>query len=416
MGKPSSVRSVRRGSAGPEHVGRHRGHGLACMVVAALVLTACGGSGESATEPEPPTEAAEAGPPSEPAEAESASEDAGTEASSEAAQTEASSEDAEAAGGDAGAGDFASYIGDPDPAVCGDGEYSFGFDTFSDTDAFAVALWDGLQETAAELGCVEIEQLVDNADPSAAVQNAQVFAQQQKDGVILFNVVQAASTGQAQALEAADIPLVSLAVPVEGYPYITNDDTADGVLAGEALAAAFEESGSSGPAYAVIGRYDDQESTQARMDGVVEGLQSALPDVEILEFDTQVDGPTTQAATAALLPQIPPDATILLSAANEDLAFASFQAVRQAGREDDAIVVGIGGSSPTGLEYLCENEAWAGTIGFFPENWPDYLLPALLGLIQGADVPTHPEESIVVPTELITKENIAEFYPDFPCG
>ena len=94
---------------------------------------------------------------------------------------------------------------------------------------------------------------------------------------ILFNVIQAASTGQSQALEAAGIPLVSLAVPVEGYPFITNDDAANGVQAGEALGEAFKASGIAA-GVALIGRFDDQDSTKQRMDGVIQGLKNTAPE------------------------------------------------------------------------------------------------------------------------------------------
>ena len=144
------------------------------------------------------------------------------------------------------AADLSQYIGNPDPALCGDKEWTIGYDAFSDTESFAVALKQGLEKTAADLGCVTIKALVDNADAATAVQNAKVLAQQKVDGAILFNVIQAASMGQSQALEAADIPLVSLAVPVEGYPFITNDDAANGLQAGEALGKAFKASGQRG--------------------------------------------------------------------------------------------------------------------------------------------------------------------------
>ena len=129
-----------------------------------------------------------------------------------------------AAASPSAAGDLSQYIGKPDPALCGGKTYVIGYDSFSDTESFAVALKQGLEKAAADLGCVTIKALVDNADAATAVQNAKVLAQQKVDGAILFNVIQAASTGQSQALKAANIPLVSLAVPVDGYPFITNDD------------------------------------------------------------------------------------------------------------------------------------------------------------------------------------------------
>jgi ABC-type sugar transport system substrate-binding protein len=339
----------------------------------------------------------------------SASAAAPTTAASQGAASEAPSAAA------SGSTDLSQYIGKPDPALCGGRQYVIGYDSFSDTESFAVALKQGLEKAAADLGCVTIKALVDNADAATAVQNAKVLAQQKVDGAILFNVIQAASTGQSQALKAANIPLVSLAVPVDGYPFITNDDSANGVQAGEALGNAFKASGLTA-GVALIGRFDDQDSTKQRADGVIQGLKNTAPEVTIQEYATKADGPTTQAATAALLPKVPAGSAILISAPNDDLTYASFQAVKQANRLDHAFAMGIGGVNPVGLDYVCKNkDHYTGTVGFFPENWPKYLLPALLATIQGAtNIPVYPAK-IVVPTEVITPANVKTFYPDYTC-
>jgi ABC-type sugar transport system substrate-binding protein len=333
---------------------------------------------------------------------------------STAASQAPASEAPSAAASPSAAADLAQYIGAPDKALCGDKQWTIGYDSFSDTESFAVALKQGLDKLAAELGCVTIKGLVDNADAATAVQNAKVLAQQKVDGAILFNVIQAASQGQSQALKAANIPLVSLAVPVDGYPFITNDDKANGEQAGEALANAFKASGNTA-GVALIGRFDDQDSTKQRMDGVIASLKKIAPEVTIEEYVTKADGPTTQSATAALLPKVPAGAAILISAPNDDLTYASFQAVKQANRLDKAMAMGIGGVNPVGLDYVCKNKAnYVGTVGFFPENWPDFLLPALMASAQGATVPVYPEK-IVVKTEVITPDNVKTFYPDYTC-
>lgn len=313
------------------------------------------------------------------------------------------------------AADLSQYIGKPDKALCGGKQWTIGYDAFSDTESFAVALKQGLDKAAADLGCVTIKGLVDNADAATAVQNAKVLAQQKVDGAVLFNVIQAASQGQSQALKAANIPLVSLAVPVDGYPFITNDDAANGLQAGVALGTAFKASGNKA-GVALIGRFDDQDSTKQRMDGVIAGLKQTAPEVTIQEYVTKADGPTTQAATAALLPKVPADSAILISAPNDDLTYASYQAVKQANRLGKAFAMGIGGVNPVGLDYVCKNkDHYVGTVGFFPENWPNFLLPALMASAQGAKVPVYPEK-IVVKTEVITPANVNTFYPDYKCG
>jgi ribose transport system substrate-binding protein len=334
--------------------------------------------------------------------------------SAAAPTTAASQAAASTAPSAAGSGGLEQYIGTPNKALCGGKQWTIGYDSFSDTESFAVALKQGLVKAAADLGCVTIKALVDNADAATAVQNAKVLAQQKVDGAILFNVIQAASTGQSQALKAANIPLVSLAVPVDGYPFITNDDSANGVQAGEALGNAFKASGLTA-GVALIGRFDDQDSTKQRADGVIQGLKNTAPEVTIQEYATKADGPTTQAATAALLPKVPAGSAILISAPNDDLTFASFQAVKQANRLAHAFAMGIGGVNPVGLDYVCKNkDHYVGTVGFFPENWPNFLLPALLAEAQGATVPVYPQK-ITVKTEVITPANVKTFYPDYTC-
>jgi ABC-type sugar transport system substrate-binding protein len=334
---------------------------------------------------------------------------------SAAAPTIAASQAPSAAASASAAADLSQYIGKPDPALCGGKQYVIGYDSFSDTESFAVALKQGLEKAAADLGCVTIKALVDNADAATAVQNAKVLAQQKVDGAILFNVIQAASTGQSQALKAANIPLVSLAVPVDGYPFITNDDAANGLQAGTALGTAFKASGLTA-GVALIGRFDDQDSTKQRMDGVIQGLKNTAPEVTIQEYVTKADGPTTQSATAALLPKVPAGSAILISAPNDDLTYSSYQAVKQANRLGHAFAMGIGGVNPVGLDYVCKNkDHYVGTVGFFPENWPKYLLPALLATIGGSTtVPVYPTK-IVVPTEVITPANVKTVHPDNAC-
>lgn len=363
--------------------------GLGLGMVAMLAVAACSNSGSSPS--------------------------ASAAATSAATQAPASAAPSAAASASAASGDLSQYIGKPDKALCGGKQWTIGYDSFSDTESFAVALKQGLEKAAADLGCVTIKALVDNADAATAVQNAKVLAQQKVDGAILFNVIQAASQGQSQAFKAANIPLVSLAVPVDGYPFITNDDAANGLQAGTALGMAFKASGLTA-GVALVGRFDDQDSTKQRADGVIQGIKATAPEVTIQEYATKADPPTTQSATAALLPKVPAGSAILISAPNDDLTYASYQAVKQANRLDHAFAMGIGGVNPVGLDYVCKNkDHYTGTVGFFPENWPKYLLPALLATLQGAkNVPVYPAK-IVVPTEVLTPANIKTFYPDYTC-
>jgi ABC-type sugar transport system substrate-binding protein len=359
----------------------------AAVASLSLVLTACssGGGDEAASAPAESAPAASAPAESAPAAAESAP---------------------------AEAVDFAQYIGNPDPALCAGREYTFGYNTFSDTEEFAANLWNGIQDVANQIGCVKVTKLSDNVDPATAVANAKIFAQQKVDGALLFNVLDAAGPGQAQVLQQAGIPAVSIVVELPDETFVTNDDFADGEKAGKALGQAYLDSGKTGEVYAMIGRFDGQGKTgKARMDGLVKGLTDTVPGLKIEQFETKADPPTAQAGAAAALGKIPAGATVLVSGINDGIANAMFQAVKQAKREKDTLVLPIGSVNPGGLQFICQNPEYVGGLGFFPENWPKYMIPALMARVQGVEL----EPKYVVPTEIIARDKINEFYPDFKC-
>lgn len=118
------------------------------------------------------------------------------------------------------AGPVVPGIGDPTPAICEGNSYVLGYDVFSDTENFAAATIEGMNRVAEQVGCVELVILIDNADPIQAVANAKTFVQREVDGAMLFNVIAAAGPGMATELNAANIPLTSIVVKVEGSPFL----------------------------------------------------------------------------------------------------------------------------------------------------------------------------------------------------
>lgn len=302
------------------------------------------------------------------------------------------------------------------PELCEGNTYVLGYDVFSDTENFAAATIEGMNRAAGALGCVELVTLIDNADPTQAVANARTFVQREVDGAMLFNVIAAAGPGMANELATAGIPLVSIVVEIEGSPFMGVNEYGAGFQGGEALARAFAEAYPGELPYAINGRFDPSGETSGipRMNGFRDGILSVFPDLpadNYLEIETNADPPTAQARTLDVLNRIPPEGRIILGGINDQNTYAMFQATRQANRQDLTMVMGIGAVKPSGLDFICQNPQYAGAVGFFPENWPDYMISAMLALIQGKEVPPFTE----IPTAIITRDNMADFYPDFEC-
>jgi ABC-type sugar transport system substrate-binding protein len=302
--------------------------------------------------------------------------------------------------------------------LCAGGKnYTIGFNAFSQTDAFEVALWAKLQQLATQLGCVKFNRLIDNESVTQAVQNANVFVQQKVDGVMLFNVIAAAAPGQAKVLKKAGIPDVTIGIPAPGVPFISPDETAAGGQAGTALGKAFEASSKAkdGEPYVIVGRNDvtGQAGVQ-RMDGATKGVEAAisgLPTSHVLSIQA-ADAATAQKATLSVLGNVPSGSEILLTGINDDTTYGMFRAVVQANRQKDTIVVALGAVRPTGLNYICTNPEYAGGVSYAPDRYAYYMLPSLIAAINGAKLPSN----IVLKTSYLARSDISTVYPDFKCG
>jgi ABC-type sugar transport system substrate-binding protein len=305
----------------------------------------------------------------------------------------------------------------PDPAViCAGGKhYTLGYNAFSDTETFSVQEWLGLQKLAKDLGCVTLDRLIDNADATQALQNANIFVQKQVDGVMTFNIIAAAAPGQARVFKDAGIPAITVGISAPNLPFVTVDEAAAGAQAGKALAKAFVDSGASGAPYLIVARNDVVGPVGIeRMDGITTGAKSVisdLPDDHILPIQAG-DPAEAQARTLDVLGNVPDGATILFTGINDDIGYGVFRGIVQAGREAKAIGVSLGAVRPGGLNYICKNPQFAGGVSYQPDKFASYMIPAIIGLINGADVPA----TLTVPTKYLASADIATAYPDFTCG
>lgn len=307
--------------------------------------------------------------------------------------------------------DYAQFLGNPSPDQCAGREYNLGLDAFSDTESFALATVQGMQATAETMGCVTIDVLSDELDGARALDNVNIFIQQEKDGVILLQVLDAAQPAIVDALEASGTPGLASYVPAPGLSFIEVDLALAGFKGGEALGIEALNRWPGEDIFIIIGTFDEGgEVTIATMNGYEEGLLSVVPDFSpdnILRVVTMADPPTANANTAAVLARIPDDAKILVGAINDENTLAMLEAIRTAGRLDNAIGVGQGA---TLLDTICDGTMFA-TVAYFPELYGSFIVPAIVGLIQGQELP----EYIELPTEVLTAENIGEFYSESAC-
>jgi len=307
------------------------------------------------------------------------------------------------------------YIGHPSPAMCQGKKYKIGVDYFSSTEEFAQQWVDGIKKVANESGCVTVVALSDETDPSKALANAQTFVQQGVDGVLLLQVIAAAQPGIMRVLDNAHIPAVASAVPAPGATFVSVPDYDSGADGGKFLAKAYLDKGGSEKPYLLIGTFPDGgQPSIDRLNGVIDGITQTIPgipDDHIIQIDTKADPVGTREKALAAINKIPRGAPVLASAINDSTAYAEYQALKQSGRADDSMVLGIGGVNPTGLSYICKNPTYIAAVSHLADTWGRYLVPAILDRINGKALPP----AVDVQWKILTRDNMRQTYPDAPC-
>jgi len=98
---------------------------------------------------------------------------------------------------------------------------------------------------------------------------------------------------------------------------------------------------------------------------------------------------------------------IALTSINEQTMAGAIAALQSAGRwdADDIIIITLG-VDELGQSQIRKDESDAG-IAFFPEHYGEYVVPAVCAILEGEAVPPW----IYVENEVITKDNIDEYYP-----
>ena len=222
--------------------------------------------------------------------------------------------------------DYQQFLGSPSPDQCAGETYDFGFDIFSDTESFALLTVEGFQAVAEEMGCVSIDVVSDNADPLTAVDNVTIFAEQDKDGVIVANVIEAAQPGIVDVLQSNDLPGLAIFVPAPDIALIEVDLGNAGLKSGQTLGAQAVERWSGEEIVLIVGTFDEAGQTTIDLtDGIVEGVTAAVPDAEVLAIATAADPPTANANTAAVVARIPEGAKILIASVNDELTLGMLE-------------------------------------------------------------------------------------------
>lgn len=315
------------------------------------------------------------------------------------------------------AGDYAGLVAEAmasTPPKNGD-SYVFGFANLGRNAPFFMLVENSILENAEAAG---IEVLVtDNAfDGQTALANAESYLRRNVDYVIEFQTDANFGPTIMQKFEADGIRVTAIDIPMPGATFMGANNSRSGFMGGLYLGQAArakwgDEAVAQG--YLVVGELPQSGAIpMMRTEGQIAGFfaeHPGLPANHVVRIDTKGTLEGGFSIMSDAVGRIPEGAPIMGVAINDQSILGMMRAVEQAGRSADAIFVGMGADEGA---TMSESPNFLASVGYFPENYGNYLVPLALMELAGKDTPP----AALVSHVMVTSGTVCEFYPDVPCA
>lgn len=309
------------------------------------------------------------------------------------------------------------------PEVCqgqdGDG-LTVGFANIGESVPFAVLVREGIEEVASQCN-LSLVTADNQLDPQQALSNARNFVSQGVDGVIEFQVHGDVSGAVCDILVGLPVIAIDIDHP-ECAVFMGADNREAGELTGAGTGERVEELWDCEVDEIVtFEAFGVGQVNIDRLNGSVAGLQSICPDLEYGDFEewapsvsdsiiTRLDADRVDPAFEQgrdYLTAHPDADNIVALCINEDSCLGFQSAVQEAGREGQ-VIFGSNGADPTAHDAIRNNEFYAGATAFFPERYGELLVPNIIRMINGEDPESDP---LLVDHVFVSDETIDEIYP-----
>ena len=276
---------------------------------------------------------------------------------------------------------------------------------------FTDSVTDNINAIAAEMG-VEIVYCDNAYDQERTVECSNLLVTQQVDGVIFANWIAGTEDLIAGIFHDAGIPCVSYDGPHPGCVAFGPDNYNAALEAGRYLATFAQEQGWAPEDTELLLVWSaDVPVHKARADGARDGVREtfAIPDENIHDIPTE--GLTDTLPNVTTWATGNPDAKHVLCFGHSDQPGVDCAlALEQSGFLGHAAAASLGASDEAlvDLRQRSDDESvFKATISYFPERYGQYLVPAIVDLIEGKTVP----ERLIPSVSPVTRDNVFDLYP-----
>jgi ribose transport system substrate-binding protein len=276
---------------------------------------------------------------------------------------------------------------------------------------FTKSVTDSINDVAKQMG-VEIVYCDNAYDQQKTVECSNSLVTQGVDGVIFANWVAGTEDLIANIFHDAKIPCVAYDGPHPGCVAFGPDNYNAGLEAGRFLGEYAKAQGwDPNEVDVVLVWSPDVPVHKARADGATAGIKEvlAIPDANFFDVGTK--------ELSDVLPNVTtwatghPDAKYVLCFGHSDQPGVDCGlALEQAGYLGKAAAASLGASDEALVELRTRTDAesiFKATISYFPERYGQYLVPAIVDMLEGKTVP----DRVIPVVSPVTRDNVNELYP-----
>ena len=290
--------------------------------------------------------------------------------------------------------------------------YKIGFANLGENMPFQVDVRRGLEQAAQSVSNVDLILADNQLDGQVALQVADRLIAEEVDLVIEYQIDEKAGGLIMDKFKQANIPVIAVDIPMVGATYFGVDHYRAGHMAGVALGEWIAENwGGVFDRLIVLEEPRPGALVAARIQGQLDGLQGIVGKVPASKTTYLDSGNTTEISQAHMLEtleRLPGEHRLAVISFNDDAAYGALSAAREAGREQDVVIVGQGADRIVRKELLRPDSRLIGSSAYWPERYGGKLIDVALGILRSDPVPPAVYNKHV----FITHENIETYYPD----
>jgi ribose transport system substrate-binding protein len=290
-------------------------------------------------------------------------------------------------------------------------QFTIGFANQSEELSFAVDVRRSLERAAADVGSIDLVVTDNRLSGEEALRVADKLIERDIDLAIEYQIDYKASNLIMNKFQQAGIPVVAVDIPMVGATFFGVDNYRAGHMAGVAMGEWIEETWHGQIDQLLI--LEEPRAgwlPEARIQGQLDGLQEilgAIPAGQIHQLDCGNTSAISEAAVTEMLDKLAGDHRIAVISFNDEAAYGALQAARQAGREQDVVIVGQGADRLIHDEIRRPHARLIGSTAYMPERYGENLMNLALKILHGQSVPP----AVYMNHVFINADNIDRYYP-----